>query len=386
VTGVTEIHKRVVIHNLTDQPLTYNLSSTFRYAEDDTGALTITLPESVEVSARLPGQLAEGNFDLVMTIDGSKLGDWTMSAGSLATDGDNLTANEFDGYIWLDDTSTTADDEAMIHMPWHVLPRKSGQTSTNPDTLNFSGGVAEVAFTNTGVQTAALDPISWLAHSPQYEPTYGMGDNIAEIDIKDVGVQTYLVPAGFCSAEPSFLFDFVVTTYEPYNAIPWALPTFFIELDVDQDGEDDYEIFNWNPGYPGFTADARNIVWVADLDAGVVTAFFYLINTTNSNVYQFLLCGEQIGMNQADLFDPIDAYVLSWDGYFSGYVGDVVDMGTISPYGERYYADVGSVAPGSTETFAVYDFGPSGTNPTELGVLILTGDAALGNESITLAP
>jgi hypothetical protein len=384
VTGITEIHKRVVIHNLTNQPLTYDLSSSFRFAEDDNGAVTFIMPESVEVSARLPGHLPEGHFDVIMTIDGSKLGDWTMSSGSTGTSGDNLTANEYDGYILLDDTSTSADDEAMIHMPWMVLPRKSGQTTTDPDNLAFSGGVAEVDFTNSGVQVAGLDPFSWLAHSPQYDPIYGMGDNIAEIDIKDVAVQTYLVPAGYCSADPSFIFEFVVTTYEPYNAYPWFLPTFFIELDVDQDGFDDYEIFNWDVNFPSY-GDYRNLTWVADLNAGTASAYFWFVNKTNSNVFEFLLCGEQIGMNQADLFDPMDAYVYSWDGYFSGYVGDVVDMGTISPYGERYYAAVGDVVPGATETFTIYDFGP-GNNPTELGVLILTGDAALGNESITLAP
>lgn len=380
-----QLHRRVVIHNLTNQELVYDLSSNFRF-EDDALLEAVTIeffPSTVVVQPMLPGQLPEANFDVVMTIDGMALNDWVLNSGANGASSSALTYNEIDGYVWLDNVATTDDDDAMVHLPWMVLPRKSGNVSADPQVLTFTDGMTAVNFANSGIQVAELDPYEWLAHSPDVENVGDWGEQLQFVDIKDVGVMTYPVPAGFCSADPSFLLAFAITTYDRFtHAVP--NPVFDIYLDVDQDGVWDYDIFNFDLSLSSSLSDGRSVTWVADLETNAATAFFFLGHPTNSANFYLLLCGEQIGMNADNFFEPMDVLVTGQDWYYSGLVTDMVDVGTISPLGERYFAMGDFVAPGTTETWTVYDFGPLGTNPQNLGVMMLLGDAPAYNENLVL--
>ena len=384
VTGVTTLTKLISVHNWTDQALVYDLSTTFRYAGDDDGAVTLIVePTELVVAPMMYGKAAEAQFLVTMVIDGALLGDWSMNSGSRGANPDVLTANEVDGYLWLDNVATTDDDDAMIHMPWMVLPRKADWVTADPMALFFTDDIAFVDFTNTGVQEADIWPYAWLANSPQDPPLGGMGDNIMQVDVKDVGMMTYPVPAGFCSGEASFVLEFAITTYDR-TTLPMGTPMFDILLDVDQDGEYDYDIFNFDLSLSGSLSDGRSVTWVADMETGDATAFFFLVHPTNSANYVLTLCGEQIGMNAEDFFAPMDALLLATDWYYSGLTTDVVDMGTIAPLGERYLPIGDPVAPGTTESWYVIDFGPVGTNPGELGAMFLLGDAPADNENMSL--
>jgi hypothetical protein len=378
------IHKRIAVNNLTHGALTYDVSSTFRFA-DDALAEAVKLdffPKVLNVPAMFPGYLPEANLDVVMTIDGAKLNDWVMNSGGNGNNPAALTYNEIDGYVYLDDTSTTTDDEAMIHLPWMVLPRKSSLVTTEPDALNFTSNPTQVDFTNMGMQQTFLDQYDWIAHSPDHPPIGGMGDQIVDVDIKDIGVMTYPVPAGYCSANDSFILVFAITTYDRF---PFAVPSpnFDIYLDVDQDGDFEYDIYNWDASHSTSLSAGQSLTWVWDIDNGGASAFFYLGHPTNSANFYFAMCGEQIGMNAENFFDPMDVVVEGWDWYYSGQTTDLVMVGTISPLGERYYGVGNDALPGETVTWDVYDFGP-GSNPTSMGLLFLTGDSTAANENLTL--
>jgi len=384
VTGVTVIEKVVAVNNWTNDPLVYDLSSTFRYAEDDNGAVTIeVVPEQLEVPGQMQGKVPEAYFVVRMTIDGEKLNDWTMNSGSRGNSGATLTANEYDGYVWLDNVATTDDDDAMIHMPWHVLPRKADYVTANPTELTFTDGMGAVDFTNSGVQVAELDAYDWVFASPELPPEGGMGDQYQQVDLKDVGVMTYPVPAGYCSADPSFVYAIGITTYDR-QALAVPNPIFDVLLDTNQDGEWDYDVFNFDLSLSGSINDGRSVVWVQDLATNAVSAYFFLGHPTNSANYYLLLCGEQIGMNADNFFQPMDVMVMASDWYYSGDVTDYTDIFEVSPLGERYLAIGDYVAPGTTETWTVYDFGPDGTNPTAMGVMLLLGDAPEDNENMVL--
>lgn len=385
VTGDLVLEKKVAVNNWTNQELVYDLSATFRYANDeDMGVMVEVFPEMLVVPPEKPGKVPEAGFIVKMTITGSELKDWVMNAGSNGNSGAALTYNEYDGYVWLDNVATTDDDAAMIHMPWHVLPRKSGDVMANPTTLSpadFEDDVAMVDFTNMGVQVAELDPYAWLAHSPDDVPAGVVGSQLHPVDIKDVGVMTYPVPAGFCSGSASFVMQFAITTYDRI-ALPVATPLFDIYLDVDQDGVYDYDVFNYPLGLN--LNDGRSVVYVADLTTNQASAFFFLASGTNTANYVLPICGEQIGMNAANFFEPMYMDVLATDWYYSGEVTDYVLGLEISPLGERYVAFGDYVAPGATETWYVVDYGPVGTNPGELGVMFINGDAAAANENLTI--
>jgi hypothetical protein len=175
--------------------------------------------------------------------------------------------------------------------------------------------------------------------------------------------------------------QFAITTYDRV-ALPAATPLFDIYLDVDQDGVYDYDIFNYPLGLN--LNDGRSVVYVADLTTNLASAWFFLASGTNTANYVLPICGEQIGMNAANFFEPMYMDVLATDWYYSGEVTDYVLGLEISPLGERYVAFGDYVAPEATETWTVVDYGPAGTNPGELGVMMINGDAAAENENLTL--
>jgi hypothetical protein len=70
--------------------------------------------------------------------------------------------------------------------------------------------------------------------------------------------------------------------------------------------------------------------------------------------------------------------VLAFDNYYSGTVTDSVTGIVVAPLGERYFGIVGDdgfgsgdVAPFGSAPLTVLDFGPTGTNPGELGLLLV---------------
>ncbi len=114
-------------------------------------------------------------------------------------------------------------------------------------------------------------------------------------DLQYFGVQTYPVPADFCSADPSFIMAFAFNTYERQTH---ANPTsFWAFLDMDNDGTDDYAVLNRD-----FTlnnvSDGRNLSFVVNLETDEAGAFFFTDHKTNSGNTVLLVCGEQIGLNR----------------------------------------------------------------------------------------
>ncbi len=90
-----------------------------------------------------------------------------------------------------------------------------------------------------------------------------------------------------------------------------APASFDFYLDVDQDGVFDYDIFNFDLSLSTSLSDGRNVAWVVDLATGDASAFFYTDHGTNSGNTALYFCGEQIGMNAANFFQPIDMQVLA---------------------------------------------------------------------------
>jgi len=397
------IEKYVEVHNLTHHWQHYELSSSFRFAGDESnGAVRIDVyPKILDIPPESLGNKPEAHFIVRLTINGSRLDEWTMNSGQEGASGASLTANEFDGYVWLDDKRTPADDGTPIHMPWHVLPRLSGDIEADPqeviiDSEYMGLPAGSVDLTNQGIGPGYVEAYSWIAHSPEIPELSAMknpgdpADRRVIVDLKDIGVATYPAPAGLCSADDSFVMAVAITTYERYtHAVP--NPIFDVLLDVDRDGIYDYDIFNFDLSLSQGISDGRSAVWVADIETGDKSAFFYLDHGTNSSNFVLTFCGEQVGLNKEDAFAPIDMLILANDWYYSGSVTDKTDVIEIAPFGERYLAVGDDIASGETETWYVLDYGTG--NPTEAGILLLLdasryggkrGGALASNESLTL--
>jgi minor extracellular serine protease Vpr len=362
--ATTELTREVTVRNYTGVARSYTISNEFRFADDEaSGVVAITAPPSVNVGAN-----RTATFDVTLTIDGEALGEWLLDSGVNGASGDALTGQEFDGYLRLSDAA------GEVHLGWHVLPRQAGDVSASADEMPADGSIE---LTNNGVGASNVIGYSLIGQSPNDPNEGSRGGQNPVIDIRNVGVQTIPVPAGFCSDNRSFVLALAVSTWERQTHAN-APAAFEFDIDTSGDGVADYAIFNQDVS-GGALSDGRNVTWSLDLNdpEAAAEAFFFTLHATNAGTTVLLICGEQIGMNAADFGTPITGDLLAVDIYFTGNVTDVVEGLEFAPLGERYLAVVGGdvviavIPSGATEDLEVIDFGPDGTNPSETGVMLL---------------
>jgi subtilisin family serine protease len=361
------LYKLVRVRNYSDHNIVYSITPTFRFEDDEaTGAVSLHAPKKVKVRAG-----KDKIFLVKLTIKGELLWNNWMNSGSGGADPALLTLNEYDGYLILDDGSQP------IHLAWHVLPRKAAQVRGRRH-LRFEDGVDVVNLTNTGVGAAQNDAYSLIALSPNL-PEGGRGEQSPTPDIRGVGVNTFPVSAGYCSAEPSFVWAFAVNTWErqTHADVPGI---FWFDLDIDQDGIPDYAVFNYDLAFLGSVGDGRNVTWAADYSTGLASAYFFTEHAMNTGNTALYICGEQVGLTGTDMLATnVDVVVYADDIYYGG-PGDFVGGLTITPLGEQYYGIPEDIPGKSTGSLQVIDFGPFPGNTPELGVMLFTnGDRGAGN-------
>ena len=363
------LHKELVISNYGNSGTQATLTPTFRYADDAaSGAVDVSVsPSTIRIRPN-----SSAAVDVTLTIHGALLPGNFMNSGSQGADGNSLTANEFDGYV-----DITGSNGEAIHVPWQVLPRQAADVAANPTVLRRSNaaGVATVTLDNNGVGTAQNDSYSLLDVSPNL-PEGGPGEQSPTPDLRAVGVNTFAVPAGFCSAEESFIWAFAVNTWERQtNLVPVSHQVW---LDIDQDGVDDFVVLNRDVSFSG-VSDGRQLAWAVDLATGGASAFFFAEQSTVTGNTALLVCGEQVGLTGTDMLTTnVDASFVTQDFYFGG-PGDMIDGLTITPLGERFVGLPSDIAGFGSATMDVVSFGQFPGNTPELGVMLFTnGDRGAG--------
>jgi minor extracellular serine protease Vpr len=369
--GIVTVTRTVRVRNYGSKRRTFTVSPTFRFADDVTnGAVSVSAPQTVTVG---PGRGSDTLFDVTLTINGPLLRGNFMNSGSQGANAAALTLNEYDGYLVLDDGSHP------IHLAWHVLPRKAARVAPDTTDLIPDSFPQVIGLNNTGVGTAQNDAYSLLATSPRQQPG-GRGEREPTPDIRAVGINTFPVPAGFCSANPSFLWVFAVNTWERQQHVLPVSHQFW--LDINQDGTDDFVVLNRDASGLGTITDGRQLAWVVNLATGSASAFFFAEHSTNTGNTVLIICGEQIGMNASNLLETqVNMDVIAQDFYFGG-PGDSVEGLTVTPLGERFFGQANDVAGQTYDPagLAVYDFGPFPGNSPELGLMLITnGDRGTGN-------
>ena len=362
--SVQTLHKKVRVRNYSDKAITYSITPTFRFADDEaSGAVSVDAPKKVKVRAN-----SDQVFNVKMTINGLNLPGNFMNSGSQGNNPAALTANEFDGYLRLEGS-----DGSSLHLPWHVLPRQSANV-VGRSVLDFDGGVVDnVSLTNNGVGTAQIDAYSLLAVSPNM-PEGAAGGQAPMPDIRAVGVNTLLVPPSLCDSQ--FLWVFAINTWERQeHLVPVSHQ---VSLDIDQDGTVDYVVLNRDVTFNN-VSDGRQLTWVFDIAGGTAGAFFFAEHSTNTGNTALYICGEQVGLGAADILATnVDASFFAQDFYYGG-PGDLVDGLTITPLGERYFGIPSDIPASGVGTTTVVDFGLFPGNTDELGLMLITnGDRGFG--------
>lgn len=371
----TSMEKFVTVKNYTDEAINYHVTHDFRYDNDEaTNAVSLYHPSRVIVPAN-----GTAEFKVTLVIRGRQLHDWALNSGSQGNNPAALTLNEFDGYIYLDVRGDSSDDDHPAHIAWHVLPRKASLVYDNP---RADGAIR---LSNRGYGTAQIESYSLVGESGDLPPAVP-GAQAPVTDIRYVGFATYPVPAGFCSANPSFVMALAVNTWEP-QTVALFHNVFDFYLDTDGDGTDDYNVFNYALDFG--LSDGRSVTWVFDLNTGDATAFFFTDHEMNSGNTVLLFCGEQIGMDATNFFQPIDVDLFGLDGYYGSGVSDAVLDMVISPLGEEYlgifddFTSIGftEIAPKSREDMYILDTGLGITNET--GLLLMDRGGSL-REAFTI--
>jgi minor extracellular serine protease Vpr len=346
------------LRNFSNQPKQVRLSSDFRYEDDRaSGAVRISVPPVIVLPPN-----GSVTIPVLMTVDARRLPAWVQNGADLGAAGATFAANEFDGYILIDD------GQAPITVPWHIMPRKAsavvvaGGGSTQTPIALINAGVQESVtelFALTG--TSARVPASEL---PQ------PGSDLSFTDMRAVGARLL---------EPGVV-QFGISTFgRRSNA--FRPSGYEVQLDVNRDGVFDYAVFNAELA-PGSGVLA---VFVLDLASRVRTPYFFVDADFYSGNVILTAPLAAMGLTDSSTFDFL---VLSYDNYFTGQTSDVIDGMTFTPAKPKFSVDGGNtrtVAPGRSivlRTQAV----PGGdtASPSQTGVLMLHR-GNVGTEASTVA-
>ncbi|WP_287156676.1 S8 family serine peptidase [Chloroflexus sp.] len=367
----TTLRRTIVIRNYGNSPLTYTITPTFRFANDAaTGAIT---PSTSVTTITVPPR-SRRTFTLTLRIDPTKLPAWVLNSGSNGGNGAALTAVEFDGYLVLDAPGTTND----LTMPWHVLPRASGNVRAPASVRATTSTPATARLTNNGANPVSVDPFTLIGENPFVSASPGAGMQMPPMDLKYVGVRAF-DGTGFCPAN-SPVIQFAVTTHQQitHSNYPVEIDLLF---DTNRDGTPDYVGFTAELSLPSgaFAADGRNAFFVGPL-SGPYSAFFFTGHATNSANTVLTMCGSQIGVAGLGQQINVDAY--TYDNYFTGFeLSKIEGMSTVLG-APRFDIDVGSgVVPanGSLNT-TIYRFNAP-ADVTDSGILLQYSFAPGGREA-----
>jgi subtilisin family serine protease len=352
------LNRQVVVRNYSNSAITYAVSSTFRYANDQaTGAVTLATPASVTVPAN-----GSATFNVQMTVDPSKLAAWSLNGGSLGGSGARLNANEYDGFVWLDGGSANS----RVHLAWQVLPHRAAAVSSDNNVK--AGSTLQVRNAST-VQDATVEAFALTGTSGQYQkkvlPT--SGDNFAVIDLKSVGVR-----------QNGSAVQFGIATYGT-RAHPSYPAEFDVYIDSNNDGTPDYVVFNLENG--GVGTSGQSVVEVYNLATSRAVGIFYYVDADLNSGNAILTAPlAAVGLTPSTTFTYS---VYAFDDYFTGALTDAIENMTFTLGAPKYALPAMSftVPAAGKGTLPVTSVGGGATaSPSQLGFQLLVRDADANTE------
>lgn len=296
VTNVQTFSKVVEVKNTSASDITYDLSMVERYQPNagldfNLSAPSVTVPAggtaqftvSVEVDA----------FALVKAID-----------PTISTTGGRQRMSEGGGFVLFESTGSEPD----LRLPVHIAARAATAMNVMETTVSLPAPVTGVLeLTPTG-----FDAPSYASNAPLVAITELMAESPNEAsstltlnaaDLKYVGVSYYndAIPAN------DAIYFSIAThgKWETPNA--YGGPEFDIYIDVDEDGENDYLVFNADSGYGTTTRSDTMYAWVIDLSTNSAISASYLndasggtdTNVFNNNVLLLPVYTADIGLDES---------------------------------------------------------------------------------------
>jgi minor extracellular serine protease Vpr len=271
------VTKTVTIKNFSSAAKTYALSLDQRFADDaESEAVSFDYPSSVTVPAG--GSI---DIDVTLTVDPTKLPEWTLTAEKLATpDGSNdLTTVEYDGAL----VFTDGDDN--FHLVYHLLPKAS--SSVEVAAVISDEGVKRFV-TNNGVIDLEAFAVPLTAEDEVGDSPY--------LDLQAASIEVLQVPTEFCASGYSVFTTF--TMAEGMASI--NIGGVYADIDFDNDGAFDYSIQALPLDAFGYDAPGTTVTFTSSWDWSeqyIGNNYF----TAGNNFVTLQTCIEEIGLAASDL-------------------------------------------------------------------------------------
>lgn len=209
------------------------------------------------------------------------------------------------------------DGDAPLRVPIYATARPASQMEATQNTIDLSAN-GVISLTGSDINTGMNFPTDTVSLVTALELQYVSGNDSTSsgaadmADLAAVGVASDYTAAG--SVDDAWVFFGLASHGE------WASPNemfYDIYIDSDQDGADDYLLFNWGLGAQGFSPDSM-VSALIDLNAGTITAIDYLNAVSpdgpptyvfNNNVMVLGVPASLMGLSSGD--SAFDYYVVT---------------------------------------------------------------------------
>jgi subtilisin family serine protease len=377
--------KKVVVRNYSSSPRTYTISNTYRDAPNTTGAV-LTTPGSITVPAN-----GASSFTATLQVTAANLPPWTLNGGSNGGNGALLQTVEFAGIL----TFTGGPD--TVHVPWHILPHKAANVLPSPTIITLNTATAPLAVSNlTGAVNGGVDVFSLTGTGTQFPSSVlpAPGDNFAIINLRAAGVRL-VCTSNPCSTPQNFGVQFAINTFGQ-RSHPDVPAEFDVHIDANNDGVDDFIIFNEDIGLATAGANSgQNGVFVFDVAAGTSTLVAFAVADLDSAdmVYTVPLTnlsnaktGIAVGISSPFVFS-----VFAFDNYFTGNLTDLIGPMTYELDSPTSFTDSISLAvtAGATANLTVFN-NANTLSPSQIGLLLMYTNGLTNREAdiipVTVTP
>jgi subtilisin family serine protease len=328
VLGMQSFVKSITIKNTGSASAEYNVAFS-EYYQPNPG-LTFTLLNASDTALTNPVTIPAGGtleIKVKVTADATLL--TRARDDSVATTGGRQRFSEGGGYVTL--TSTAANP--ILRLPVHIAARPASSMDVVESRIQLPvAATGTFSLTPTGTPVDTTDDVSLVSilELKSVDPNEPSSSGINnDADLHYIGATSDYPFYTFANS----VMYFGIVTYDK-----WDTPNsveFDVYIDVNEDGTDDYVVFNTNQGPFTGTTDDVMITTYCNLSSHLCSADFYtngFSGATNTNLFNNNVMVLPVGLTSIGLVDGVNTdfnfYVVSYSREASG----VVDISNIMSY------------------------------------------------------
>jgi subtilisin family serine protease len=328
VLGTQTFVKSLTVKNTGVTSADYNV--TFNGYYQTNPGLTFTLLKADETALTNPVTIpAGGTLELKVKVTADALALTRARDGSISTVNGRQRFSEGGGYV----TLTSTDDNPTLRLPVHIAARPASSMEVVESRIELpAAATGTFSLTPTGVPVDTVDDTSIVSilelkgMDPNESTSTGINDGA---DLRYIGATSDYPFYTFANSAMYF----GIATYGK-----WDTPNsveFDVYIDINEDGTDDYVVFNTNYGFFSGTTDDVMLTAYCNLKTSLCNFDYYTNGTSgtyNTNLFNNNVMVLPVGFSSIGLADGVntdfDFYVVSYSRDAAG----AVDVSEIMSY------------------------------------------------------